>query len=106
MAGAATAGEDASDRLRFIESRLRSETTGARLWTFGWAGVHALGFGYGTYQAAGSTNGAELTDGIAGATKSVVGLLGAGLRPLDALEGTRRLDRLPETTPDERAAKL
>jgi len=95
-----------AERLHFLEARLKAESVQARAWEGGWAAVYVVGFGYGVYQMGTSTNRSQLAEGIVGASKPGVGVLGLMLTPPHAAQGAHPLDGLAEGTPEELRHKL
>jgi hypothetical protein len=99
-------GDQVEERLRFIESRLKSEAVQARTWEAGWSMVFIGGLAYGSYQIAESRTSAELTEGVVGASKSVLGAVGMGLAPLKTSRGTHELDGIADDGSADRRQRL
>jgi hypothetical protein len=98
--------DDVEQRLHFIENRLQAEAVQARAWEGGWAIVDVAGFGYGLYQIGSANSHPARVDGLIGASKSVIGVVGVALGPLHASQGAHPLDTLSEATLEEQEKKL
>lgn len=110
--------EQVKDRLGFIAGALGAGQPAARRWWFGWIGAYAAGAAAGGVLAAShwddtKTEGAEtvadrdFAEGmlVSGATFAL-GAAALALDPFTPASAARKLARLPETSADERLAKL
>ncbi|MFH2064369.1 MAG: hypothetical protein ABIK15_04095 [Pseudomonadota bacterium] len=101
--------EEISRRITFIQERLDQGTTTARRWQYSWmlinGGLSYLQFGMAT-TLDDKDEEHDRFDNIVG---GITGLLGAGdlaVNPLVAWSAAERLRQLPDTTTDEKIAKL
>ena len=107
VAAAQEMSEDEIERrVHFIETRLKAEATQARWYEASWAIVYTAGVGYGGYQISQSHSNAELTEGIVGISKSVIGAAGLALGPLKAARAPRELDEGASSAPGQRDVRL
>lgn len=93
-------------RIRFIEQRLDASRTHGRIWYWSWMTVNA---GSAVVQGAIAASIDNHDDRVNLATNAALGAVGVAdlmLRPLQARHGADPIRELPETSRDERIAKL
>ncbi|MEW6441811.1 MAG: hypothetical protein AB1640_12830 [bacterium] len=104
--GAVLSDEAIEQRLRFIQQRLDSNKRHGRIWYWSWMAINggsAVGLGI----AAGTTTDESTRVGYASkATLATIGVASLVFRPLQARHGADSIRGLPESTREEKAAKL
>jgi hypothetical protein len=98
--------EEVSERLRFLDARLKANARLSTAWQVGWSGVYGVGMVVQAGRANAAESDAERADLIVSASKAGIGTLSRLLRPPLAMSASQKLRVLPEATPEERLRKL
>jgi len=128
MAGAyaqqtvAPSEEQVKERLGFIENALDKGQPRARTWFYGWLGAYSVGTAvqwglsrahWNDLKPADDSPDAPMVhdrgfaqDMLVGGGTTALGVIGLLIDPFLPAQGARKLKPLPESTPDERLAKL
>jgi len=106
-AGAEPPGdEEVQRRTRFIQQRLDLGTAAADRWWYAWYTIYGgLSVGQAAIAIAVTDRGLRI-DNAVGAFSTSLGIVPLGLSPLQARFAADRLRALPESTPQQRRAKL
>jgi hypothetical protein len=100
--------DQVKERLGFITDALRSGQGRAGTWWYGWIGAYSAGAVAGGVLAATEWNSDRdlAEDMLVDGATFALGVVGLVMDPFVPATAAKKLGRLPETTPDERLAKL
>ena len=98
--------EDIDQRLRFIEQRLNAAKPGAQRWQYGWTALFAANTAFSSFIAIRSSSGDNEAQYTVEAVKSAGALALMLLRPLPAVDGAEPLAAMPDTTLEQKTARL
>jgi hypothetical protein len=93
-------------RLKFIESRIASQSPGARYWQYGWTGFHAASAVGQAILAVDANDSDDEINYLVGAAKSTGALAQMMIKPLPVVQSSIQFQEMPSQTRDERITKL
>jgi hypothetical protein len=93
-------------RLKFIESRIASQSPGAKYWQYGWTGFHAASAVGQAILAVDANDSDDEINYLVGAAKSTGALAQMMIKPLPVVQSSIQFQEMPSQTRDERITKL